>query len=79
MVREIRTCDICGEQIEDGRYCEVKMRSSLFVNYCNYDIIGADKRTIDVCEDCTILFGRFVEDMKRQSKKEGEEHGCGTE
>lgn len=72
MIREIRTCDICGDRIDGTKYYKVKIRSDMFINYCNYDMIGSDKKTIDVCKNCTKLFFKFVRAMKELSKKDGE-------
>lgn len=64
MKREIRTCDICGEEIQRGEYYQIKIRSGFFVTYQNYDSFFADRQKIDVCYECKHLFMMFVNDMK---------------
>lgn len=61
MKTTIRECDICHREVTPEEFYRIKVRSSAFVNYCNFDTIGADKKTFDVCKDCIDKFIRFVE------------------
>lgn len=67
MKREVVTCDLCGkEPIWPNKHMfHIKVRSTSFLNYANFDTIGADKKIIDICEDC-------IEDIKEYIKKKHE-------
>lgn len=54
-------CDICNKRYT-SKYSlyQVKVKSDAFVTFANMDGLGANKRKIDICEDCVQDFKDFV-------------------
>ena len=53
-------CDICNELIDPSEIYHIKVKSLRFINYVNYDTIGANKKTIDICSSCIDNFKKFI-------------------
>ena len=60
MRKEVLICDICHRQVTSSEHFAFKVKSKAFVNYVNFDAIGADKRKFDVCKDCLEAIGEAV-------------------
>ena len=60
MRKEILICDVCKRQVTSDRLFTIKVKSEAFVNYKNYDTLGANKRKFDICEDCLEAIGEAV-------------------
>lgn len=61
-------CDICLREVRSyNNIFRIKVRSGSFVDYCNFDSIGADKRTIDICDKCVARFKDFVRSEEKLS------------
>ena len=56
MIKEARICDCCGKEVEPKEFYRVKVKSDAFVNYVNFDMIGANKQTFDICQQCVSEF-----------------------
>lgn len=54
-------CDICGKKYTSkAALYTVKVKSDSFITFGNYDSIGANRRKIDICDDCVQDFKDFV-------------------
>ena len=60
MRKEILICDVCKRQVAPDKHFTIKVKSEAFVNYQNYDTFGANKRKLDICEDCLEAIGVAV-------------------
>ncbi len=61
MIKEILVCDICGREVTKRKELyTVKVKSSAFLNEANFDVLGANKRKIDICSKCVENFKEFT-------------------
>ena len=67
MKRMVCTCDLCGQEVNFGNknIYHIKVKSTSYINYANYDMWGADKKVIDICSNC-------IEDIKEYIKEKNE-------
>lgn len=62
MIKETMICDICGNEIEHRtHFLRIKAKSTRFINYSNFDSIGADLKKFDICIPCVVDFQTFVQ------------------
>lgn len=67
-------CDICGKKYT-SKYSlyRVKVKSDAFVTFANMDdCFGANRRKIDICDDCVRDFKDFVF-LRLEGKKNKDE------
>lgn len=63
MIKEILVCDICGREVTNRKELyTVKVKSNAFIEYHNFDILGADKRKFDICSKCVENFKEFTKE-----------------
>lgn len=66
MKRMVCTCDLCGKEVKFSKNIyHIKVKSAAYLNYGNYDILGADKKIIDICSNC-------IKDIKEYIKEKNE-------
>lgn len=64
MIKTVQVCDICGREVSEKDFYSVKVKSQAFVNYANYDIIGANRQRFDICRNCVEHFIDYVRTRK---------------
>ena len=61
MISKKYFCDCCHREVINPKFFyRVKVKSDSFVNYANFDCIGADKMKFDICKNCIENFKRFI-------------------
>ena len=70
MKRMVCTCDLCGREVNFGNknIYHIKVKSTSYVNYANYDMWGADKKIIDICSNCIEDIKNFIK-LKHKTMK----------
>ena len=57
MIAKKYFCDCCKREVVNPKdFYRVKIKSDAFVNYVNYDTLGANKQTFDICQQCVSEF-----------------------
>ena len=65
MEKMIRTCDICERTVESSNdFFTIKVKSSSFINYINYDCWSANRKKFDICKNCIEHFKEFIKTRK---------------
>lgn len=65
MKQIVYTCDICNKMIDESEIYHIKIKSQKFIDYVNQDLLGANKRTIEICPNCVEKFKEFVNENIR--------------
>lgn len=65
MIKQIRVCDCCGKEVEPDEFFRVKVKSDAFITYANFDTIGANKQTFDICQLCVSKFKDYMRNKDR--------------
>lgn len=60
MKYEMYKCDLCGKVTHPDNIFKIKVRSSSFINYCNFDSFGADKKIVDICASCITDIKEYI-------------------
>lgn len=54
-------CDLCGKEVKNYKeFFRIKVQSSSFINYANWDLPFSDRKKFDLCEECVDNFLRFA-------------------
>lgn len=62
-------CDLCGAQINDANsHYRIKVKSNAFITYSNYDCIGSDRRTVDICGCCIENIKKYCTEMREHNE-----------
>lgn len=65
MKYSVYDCDICHKkELTKDKIYRIKVQSSKFINYVNQEDIFADRKTIDICEDCVNDFKRYLKAIR---------------
>lgn len=65
MKQIVYTCDICNKLIDESEIYHIKIKSQKFIDYVNQGILGANKRTLEICPSCVEKFKEFVNENIR--------------
>ena len=65
MKQIVYTCDICNKMIDESEIYHIKIKSQKFIDYVNQGLLGANKRTIEICPNCVKKFKEFINENIR--------------